>query len=359
MNQSRGMQALKQQISGQPSGEVNRYDFFKGKLEQSRGDLQNFLGSKAAVDRFINTCVSATVENPNLLDADMRSLLTACKKAANANLKPDGREAVLNVYNTKEKDGNGNWNWVKKVQFLPMVAGVVKMIYRGGATYVDAAAVYEHDEFDFERGDQTKLTHKPTMADEPGPIVAAYAVVKTEDGEIKREVMFARDIAKVKSKSKTSDKGPWVDWPDQMAIKSVLHRIRKQLNIDDNNLDKLLEVDNEAMGYAMNASSANSALTFDPSPNADFSGPIATDAEAVSKQGSVDGTEEHKSNDTTHPSPEKPAAMTYDEVVAMILECKSVEALDVAEGFISAVEDAEDRNVLDAKADEIRKKLTA
>lgn len=337
-----GTAQLRSALSGAPAGQakpLNKYDVFKGKLEGARHDLRAYLGSDKAVARFISTCVSAVVERPELLEADQRSLLSSCKKAATDGLLPDGREAVLNIYNVKERHGNAEV-WVQKVQYLPMVAGIIKLIYGAGATYVDAAAVFERDQFRFVRGDETRLTHEPCMDDEPGPIIAAYAVVKLADGEIKREVIFARDIAKIKAASKSADKGPWKTWPDQMAIKSVLKRIRKQLPMTDERLDSAIENDNEALGFVAQTgigaavhAEPQAAIEHDPGQTLDdiAGSERIIDAEQAE---ALDAMTKHRKPGARQDDAPRP---TYAEVRERLEGAKTLDQLDEAGSLMEAV----------------------
>lgn len=342
-----GTAQLRNALAGAPSGAakpMNKYDFFRGKLEAAHHDLRAYLGSDKAVARFVSTCVSAVVERPDLLDADQRSLLSSCKKAAIDGLLPDGREAVLNIYSTKEKQGSKEI-WVKKVQYLPMVAGIIKLIYAAGATYVDAAAVYEKDQFRFVRGDETRLTHEPYMGDDPGPIVAAYAVVKLADGEIKREVIFARDIAKIRAASKSADKGPWITWPDQMAIKSVLKRIRKQLPMTDERLDSAIANDNEALGFVAGQSGIGSmvhtespaALPHDPSPTMQD----VVGEQAIDQNGPLEAEQAAGLDAAGQKAPEQKApeeyAPTFGEIADSLSAAADLDALDAAASLIPSI----------------------
>lgn len=334
------------QAQGAAGRPMTKYDVFKGKLEGARHDLRAYLGSVQAVDRFIGLCVSAVVERPELLNADMASLLSSCKRAANDGLMPDGREAVLNIYRTKVKT-NGREEWIEKVQYLPMAAGIIKLIYEAGATYVDAAAVYERDAFRFIRGDETRLTHEPYPGDDPGEIIAAYAVVKLESGEIKREVMFARDIAKVRAASKSADRGPWVTWPDQMAIKAVLKRIRKQLPVESRRLESVIDHDNEDFVGVVQTGTvahvAQGALTHDPSPTLDQELPA-----------------ERETVERGDPAPEvahQSIAVTFAEVEKAMTGAKTVDALDAAADLIGDVADTRQREELNALYRDLRGKL--
>jgi recombinational DNA repair protein RecT len=75
-----------------------------------------------------------------------------------------------------------------------------------------------------------------------------YAIAKTKDGGIYREVMSKSDIEQVRNVSRAKNAGPWVDWYDEMARKTVIRRIAKRLP-SSTDLEKLLEHDNEAIGF--------------------------------------------------------------------------------------------------------------
>lgn len=231
--QQNPMQALRQTLEG-----------------PMRVEIAKALPKGIEPDRFIRTIVTAVQMNPDLLTADRRSLFGACMKAAQDGLQLDGREAVLNIYNTKVKTPQGD-QWVPSVQYLPMVRGLLKIARNSGEiAHIDAAAVYEKDEFIFERGDDSKIVHRPYLgADDPGPVIAAYMIAKLNNGEVHREVMSRRDIDKVREASKSKNGPGWSTWYDQFAIKSVIKRGTKLLPQSSDRLTRVIEHDNEAMGF--------------------------------------------------------------------------------------------------------------
>lgn len=235
----------------------NPMQVFRGMLEGTmKAEIAKALPKDIDPDRFIRTVITVVQMNPALLDADRRSLFGSCMRAAQDGLIPDGREAVLNIYNTKAKGADGRDVWVPTVQYLPMVRGILKIMRNtGDVLKVDAAAVYEKDQFAFKRGDDPKIEHEPYLgADDPGQIIAAYVIVKLENGEIQREVMPRRDIEKVRAASKSGDgvNSPWTKWYDQMAIKGVIKRVAKLLPSSYDRLDRVIQHDNEAMGFEFN-----------------------------------------------------------------------------------------------------------
>jgi recombination protein RecT len=167
-------------------------------------------------------------QTPALLDADRRSLLGACMKCAADGLVPDGREAALVMFG-------------KTVQYMPMMVGLLKRARNSGdIAGVVTQVVYENDEFmqtpdDFDR----PLRHvPPKLGQDRGKPIGAYAQAKLKDGTIVSEVMSLAEIEKVRKVSRASSRGPWVDWWDEMARKTVFRRLSKWLPMDAEDADK-------------------------------------------------------------------------------------------------------------------------
>src|SRR3954454_16240199 len=88
----------------------------KNEIAAMESDLKKMLPPSLPSDKFIRTVQTAIALNPDIAEADKSSVLGACMKAAADGLVLDGREAVLTVYNTKQKDGS----YKKVAQYLPM-----------------------------------------------------------------------------------------------------------------------------------------------------------------------------------------------------------------------------------------------
>lgn len=203
------------------------------------------------VDRFIRTAMTVVSMNPELLTCTMPSLMGSIMLAAKDGLLPDGKEAVIQVYNCNIAKKNCPAIWEKQAQYMPMVRGLINILYRTGeVAMVDGVAVRQKDVFEYERGDQPRIVHKPYMGTEDaGLVVAAYCIIKLNNGEVKREVMNARDIAAVRSMSKSKNGPGWNNWEDQFAIKAVIKRAFKQLPTDSEDLSRVIEHDNQAMRF--------------------------------------------------------------------------------------------------------------
>lgn len=219
-------------------------DAFKKLLTgNQREQIAKQLPQGIDADRFIRTALTVVGMNPELLTCTLKSLLGAIMTAAKDGLLPDGKQALIQPYNCNVAGKNQPPKWEKQAQYMPMVRGLIDILYRaGGVAMVDGVAVYQKDIFEYERGDAPRIIHKPYMgADDAGPIIAAYAVITLMNGAVKREVMTARDIAAVRGMAK-SDSG-WKKWPDQFAIKAVIKRAYKQLPTNVQ-LEQVIQHDN-------------------------------------------------------------------------------------------------------------------
>lgn len=228
---------------------------FRAQLQKMDAQLKVALPVHIPVERFMRVIQTAAASNTELLDADRRSLFEAAMKAAQDGLLPDGRHGAFVTFNTKARDGS----WVKKVQWMPMIAGILKKIRNSGELQsVCAHVVYSNDTFVYAMGDDERIEHMPAMGNRGEP-VAAYAIAKTKDGGIYREVMTHAEIERVRSVSRAATKGPWVDWWDEMARKTALRRLSKWLPMSSD-LDELMRRDDELYDFG-NSDGALAAAT--------------------------------------------------------------------------------------------------
>lgn len=220
--------------------ELTPVESVRGTLARMAPEFRAALPPQIPVERFVRTAITAVQMQPQLLDADRRSLLGACMKAAQDGLLPDGREAALVIFRSKSGP---------ICQYMPMVGGILKKIRNSGElASIGAHVVYEKDDFAYELGDYESITHKPYLGEDRGKPIAAYAVARTKDAAVYREVMSVAEINKVRAVSRAKDAGPWVDWWDEMARKTVIRRLAKRLP-SSADLDQVIEHDNEAVGF--------------------------------------------------------------------------------------------------------------
>lgn len=197
-------------------------------MEKQKPEFEMVLPPGVTVDRFVRTIMTAVQADPDLLLADRTTLLQAAMQAAQDGLLPDKREGAFVIYNTKVKI-DGKEVWIKAVQWMPMVRGIIKKAREGGEiSKLAARVVYEHDEFEYVLGDDERIEHKPTMGYR-GNLVACYSIAKMKDGEFEREVMTKEDVEAVRSASRSKN-GPWTGpFESEMWKKSVIRRLLKRL----------------------------------------------------------------------------------------------------------------------------------
>ena len=142
------------------------------------------------------------------------ALRNAVANILDTGLSPVGATKELYVF---PKDG--------RMSVLVSPAGLIKLASRSGQI-VRPGVVRHGDDFGHEIGnDGPVFRHRPVAFSE-APIVGVYvAVYRAADNMLLRVVtMSPADIAVCKSKSKMKNGGPWQDFFEQMAIKSVLHK---------------------------------------------------------------------------------------------------------------------------------------
>jgi len=136
----------------------------------------------------------------------------------------------------------------------PMYRGLVKLaVQAGGVTSVQASPVYESDEFSVTMGTSPELVHSPKslwagmdariidLKDlTRNKMIAAYCVATTPAGEKLITIMGLEEILRVANASESFNprpkrngkptpkpSGPWLSWPEEMTVKSILRRAQK------------------------------------------------------------------------------------------------------------------------------------
>ena len=91
-----------------------------------------------------------------------------------------------------------------------------------------AKVVYENDSYE-SNGIDTAPTHKYNAFGERGQVVGVYCTVKTSGGDYLTDEMSVSDIEAIRklSKAGTSKQGPWVNFWEEMAKKTVVKRASK------------------------------------------------------------------------------------------------------------------------------------
>ena len=200
-------------------------------LEKMAPQFKAALPAHVSVEKFVRVTLTAVQTNPQLINADRRTLFAAATKAAQMGLLPDGREGAIVTF----KD---------QAQWMPMVAGIMKLVRNSGEISTwSVQAVYENDQFDFMLGDDEHITHKPALSNR-GKLIAVYSIVTMKDGEKSREVMSVEDVEAIRKRSRSANAGPWVTDYAEMAKKTVVRRHSKRLPLSTD-IDGVIRDDDE------------------------------------------------------------------------------------------------------------------
>lgn len=222
---------------------------FRDQWTKQESEVAVALPPHIPVERFMRVVMTAVGGNADLMNADRRSLFESAMKAAQDGLLPDGRDGALVIFNAKVKE-DGRDVYIKKVQWMPMVGGILKKIRNSGELLsLSAYVVYENDEFQYTLGDEETIVHRPCLDSNRGEAKLVYAIAKTKDGGIYREIMTLKDVEKVRAVSKTGKFGPWADWWDEMAKKTVIRRLAKRLPMSSD-LDDLMRRDDDLYDFS-------------------------------------------------------------------------------------------------------------
>lgn len=208
-------------------------DQLRSSLKLMEPQFKMALPSHVPVEKFVRTIITAVQQNSYILDADRASLFSAAMKASQLGLLPDAREAAFVVFKGK-------------VQFMPMIAGLLKLARNSGElSSITAQIVYEKDSFRYYvDSDGEHLNHEPNFFSDRGDILGAYALAKMKDGSVYIDVMTVNEILAVKNVSKSKDSGPWSgDFELEMYKKTVLRRLSKRLPMSTDLEDAVREDD--------------------------------------------------------------------------------------------------------------------
>lgn len=123
----------------------------------------------------------------------------------------------------------------------------------GSVLWAKAELVYKADKFEWRGTTQEPVHHYDPFDSNRGDLLGAYCKAKTVDGEILVEAMSLQEIYKVRDKSKAfeNEKGPWIDWFEEMVKKTVIKRASKTWPKTDVRLHRAIQYLNEDAGEGL------------------------------------------------------------------------------------------------------------
>lgn len=193
--------------------------------------------------RFTLRALNKPQTGEKLANCGIPSLLLALMDAAACGLEPDGRKGHLVPFG-------------KDVVFVAGYQGLIdRMRIGAGILDVWTEVVYPGDEFEWLRGDQPRVIHKPNIAhddyDDIRKAVAVYACVRLQGGAIHSEVMPRKAVERIKSgvlKRAGDRPSPWKDAATEAEMwrKTAIRRVAKYIPHTPDLTALMLAIDDDA-----------------------------------------------------------------------------------------------------------------
>jgi len=184
--------------------------------------------SPQKISRVIMTEIA---KNPKLLKCTKESVLTSVMEACQLGLVPNSVQglAYLIPYGTK-------------CQLITGYKGLISLALQSGRlASIWGRIVRKGDSFEYEEGTDPFIHHKPVIGSkilQAGSVVGAYAVAKMKGGEDTQfEFLSVLDIERVKARSSSGNRGPWVDDYEQMAKKTAVRQLLKWLPLESERVE--------------------------------------------------------------------------------------------------------------------------
>lgn len=216
---------------------------FEAIINKQLVELSKIAASHINPVRFLAQCVAAASRNPLLFQCDAKTIVSSMLMAAELGLGVGvEQEAALVPFKNNKRGG------IYECQLLVQYQGLLKLVWQSElVAAIDFAIVYEGDHFEYKKGTDLVLEHRPNMDrelperfwpagenDEPGPdrysmIRCVYACATTTGGGKVAIVLTRTQINRHRNQSRAKDSNFWVGHYEAMAIKTALRQLCKYL----------------------------------------------------------------------------------------------------------------------------------
>ncbi len=217
---------------------VQREKEVKTALVAQQKIIKSLFGDKKKSDKFLATAVKVATDY-KLANCNVNSVVDACVTVAQLNL--DLSPALSHAYLVPFK---GN------IQLIISSRGYTALLARYGWK-IKSYIVNEDDFFKYEvNGFEETIKFKKNLDSEDESLKYAVALAKSPDGTLYIEIMNKSQIEKhrkVSSNQKSDNPtGVWLDWYDQMALKTVIKKLVKKLPLGED-VANALSVDDKTI----------------------------------------------------------------------------------------------------------------
>lgn len=202
----------------------NPRDGFRALLEKAKPSMAMVAPKHMDPDRLTRLALAAAGKNPLLLQCTQQSILQALMEASLTGLEPNTSLHLASIIPRK----NGKTGQME-ANFQPEYRGLLKLARQSGEVgRVCVEAVREHDHFEISYETDPPFKHRPLIPGDRGALIGVYAFIVLTGQGGQFSFMSKSEVDHVRNKSAGGGKyGPWVDWYDEMAKKTVLKRCLK------------------------------------------------------------------------------------------------------------------------------------
>lgn len=227
----------------------------KAVVDRQRDMLAAILPRGADPDRYVGMALQAIKKTPALLGCFATSegevsFVVAMNQAAIAGLEPNTptEDCWILPRKVRFKDGR-EWRERQEAELQISYKGYIRLAYRSARiASIDAAAVYEADEFEHERAlphDVFRHRESPLPRSERGPITHAYCLVRYINGAHHLTVLDREQVEKRREKSESwladerrrlrdpsaNQWSPWNTWEEEMFLKTAVKAARAFMDL--------------------------------------------------------------------------------------------------------------------------------
>ena len=236
-------------VSLQKASEPGALTTLSAMLNKYKEQIAMALPRHLTPERMIRVALTAVGRSETLQKCSPATIAGCVVQASILGLEPDGilGEAYLvPFWNSKAPNGRGG-KGAHECQLIPGYQGLLKLIRNTGELkMIDVQEVCANDEFDYEKGMDPYLRHKPAVGDR-GDVLKIWAGAVLTNGGKQFEVMTLEQIEDHRDRyskgafvwkdgQKVTDKdgvpllqGPWRNSPEWMYKKTVLRKLVKLL----------------------------------------------------------------------------------------------------------------------------------
>ena len=197
-------------------------------LAKLRRHVLAVLPKQLDADRLLRLALLASQKQPLLQSCTLESVARSVMYAAQLGLEP-GRTLHLIPFKRNDRETGRT---IYECTPVPDYRGLIELAERSGrVSMVDAALVYEDDDFVYQLGTDPKIHHVPDLDGDrtDAKIKGAYCVATRVNGM--RQFSFAtrKEIDATRARSRAKDNGPWVTDYGRMAMKTAVKKLSPYL----------------------------------------------------------------------------------------------------------------------------------